>query len=50
MMDSDGLTWEEWAADLFEFEYCSECDGDVADHLGLMINGHWFAQCQREGA
>lgn len=41
----DGQTWAEWATDLFEFEYCAECGGDVDAHVPLVIMGHWFAQC-----
>lgn len=43
----DGQTFTEWATELFEFEFCAECHGDVADHEPQIVLGHWFAQCKR---
>lgn len=40
-----GLTFEEWATDLFEYEYCSDCGGDTKDHLPGVMLGNWFAIC-----
>ena len=47
--DVDGLTAKEWAEQLFEFEYCNECGGDVEDHNYVLLMGHWFAVCKNEG-
>ena len=44
--DAEGLTAKEWAEQLFEFEYCGECGGDVKDHDYILILGHWFALCK----
>lgn len=55
LVDRDGLTAEQWAEQLFEFEYCSECGGDVEDHdyilldLGAYGSGYWFARCKNTG-
>lgn len=40
-----GVTWQEFAEELFEFEYCSECGGDVEDHERRIVLGNWFAYC-----
>lgn len=42
----DGQTFEEFARELFECEYCLECGGDVEDHEPWIVNGHWFAHCK----
>ena len=40
-------TWEDFAAQLFEYEYCSECGGDSDDHIGCIDPfGNWFAMCK----
>ena len=45
MTTIDGQTWEEWAAELFEYEACAECGGTEADHVPAVVLGHWFAYC-----
>ena len=45
--DVDGVTAEEWAEELFEFEFCDECGGDVKDHDYVLLMGHWFARCRK---
>jgi len=45
LRDVDGLTAHRWAKELFEFEYCAECGGDVKDHTYALLLGHWFARC-----
>lgn len=42
----DGQTFEEFANELFEYEYCADCGGDVEDHEGWIVLGHWFAHCK----
>lgn len=45
--DSHGVTWNQFATDLFEFEYCHECYGDAEDHIPCLgIFGGWFAMCK----
>jgi hypothetical protein len=46
LLDIDGLTYEEWAVDQFEYEFCAECGGDGGDHTGILLLGHWFAVCR----
>lgn len=43
-----GQTAQEWADEMFEFEYCSECGKDKEDHFILPFNGNWFAKCKTE--
>jgi len=40
-------TPEQWLADLFEFEFCPECGGDVEDHEVRLVPGMgtYFARC-----
>jgi len=40
---------EQWLADLFEFEFCLECGGDVEDHDVCLVPGigNYFARCRR---
>lgn len=45
LLDEDGLTFEEWAEELFAYEYCEECHGDEKDHHPGYMFGHWFAFC-----
>ncbi len=42
-------TPEEWLENLFEFEYCGECGGDVEDHEVCIVPGMgtYFARCKR---
>ncbi len=42
-------TAEEFLEQLFEFEYCDECDGDVQDHDAVIVMGNWFAMCRDDG-
>lgn len=44
--DADGLTAYRWAEELFEFEYCAECGGEVRDHTYALLLGHWLARCK----
>lgn len=45
--DVDRLTPEQWAKELFEFEYCGECGGDAEDHDILQNGlGGYFAKCR----
>ncbi len=47
-VDVDGLTAKEWAAPMFEYQYCDECGGDKDDHAYVLIlGGRWFAYCLR---
>ncbi|KKN10458.1 hypothetical protein LCGC14_1036390 [marine sediment metagenome] len=38
-------TGDEFLERMFEYEYCDECDGDVADHTAILLLGNWFACC-----
>ena len=49
LVNGDGQTWDEWAAELFEWEFCNECGGDVEDHDPLVFMGNWFAKCKNGG-
>lgn len=42
----NGETAEQWAKHLFEFDYCEECSGDVADHKIVPCLTGWFAECK----
>lgn len=45
--DAQGLTAQEFAEHMFEFEYCSECAGDIQDHTYVIdMMGNWFAFCE----
>lgn len=45
----DGQTAEEFLAELFEFELCAECAGDVKDHIAKPDQfGKWHAWCSYE--
>jgi hypothetical protein len=46
LVDEEGQTYEEWVEELFRYEYCDECGGDVEDHEPWFIMGHWFAHCK----
>jgi len=48
--DKDGLTAKQWAAQQFEYEYCSECGGDIADHDYFLFpfGSNWFARCKSQ--
>lgn len=46
----DGQTWEQFAADLFEYELCAECGQDADGHEPWVVFGHWFAHCKTEPA
>ncbi len=36
-----------WLEELFEFDYCSECHGDIEDHNVIIdILGNYFAKCK----
>ena len=45
-IDASGRTWQEFARDLFEYEYCAECHGDTYEHEGMIVLGNWFAHCR----
>ena len=44
--DNYGQTALDWARDLFEFEYCDACGGDIEDHDYCLLLGNWFAKCK----
>lgn len=48
LVNGDGQTWDEWAAELFYWEYCCECGGDVEDHKPWVVMDNWFAHCLKE--
>jgi len=37
---------QQWLEEQFEFEFCSECGGDVEHHDALPLLGNWFARCK----
>lgn len=37
---------QEWAKELFEYEYCAECGGDETNHDIIPFFGNWFARCR----
>lgn len=39
-------SFEDWAKELFECEYCAECGGDWYDHEPNVLLGNWFARCK----
>jgi len=42
----DGRTAQEFLEELFEYEYCVECGGDVEDHIvALDVLGLFHAHC-----
>ena len=42
----DGLVAQEFLEELFEYEYCAECGGDVEDHIvALDVLGLFHAHC-----
>jgi hypothetical protein len=46
--DAGELTAQEFADELFEFEYCAECHGDIKDHAFVIGPfGRWFALCMK---
>lgn len=46
-VDANGITAQEFAENMFEFEYCEECNGDADDHLFVIGPfGAWFAFCK----
>jgi hypothetical protein len=48
--DGAGLTAQQFADELFEFEYCGECAGDIEDHMFVIgPMGGWFALCDSNG-
>jgi hypothetical protein len=43
----NGLTWYEWARELFETEWCAECGKGVRGHIpSIAPFGAWFAMCK----
>ena len=44
--DQHGQSFEEWAKQLFEFEYCADCGGDWYDHKPNILLDNWFARCK----
>lgn len=46
----DGQTWEEWATELFKYQYCDECGGDVPEHEAQVLPYGFFARCKYEDA
>ena len=47
-MNIHEISPEQWLEELFEFEYCAECGGDVEDHDAIVFMGNWFARCKNE--
>lgn len=46
-LDANGVTWEQFSTELFEYEYCHECYGDAEDHEACIGPfGLWFAKCK----
>jgi len=42
----DGRMAQEFLEDLFEYEYCAECDGDTEDHIVMLdVLGLYRAFC-----
>jgi hypothetical protein len=42
----DGRTAQEFLEEQFEYEYCTECDGDVEDHIVVIdVLGLFHARC-----
>ena len=46
MANMDTQTFEDFARELFAFEYCAECGGDWYDHEPWGVLGNWFAHCK----
>lgn len=47
LCDASRRTAEEFLQELFEFEFCAECGGDVEDHrVALGPFGLWIAICR----
>jgi len=47
--DAAGLTAQQFADELFEYEYCHECKGDIDKHTFVIgIFGNWFAMCDSD--
>lgn len=42
----DGMTWYQWARQLFEFENCAECGKGLRAHAPAIVLGNWFAFCK----
>lgn len=49
MKKIDGVTAEEWADRLFEFENCEECHRGKEGHTIIVFMGNWFARCKKPG-
>jgi hypothetical protein len=47
-MKISGLTWYQWARELFSFENCNECRKGVRGHEPATFMGQWFALCKEE--
>ena len=42
----DGRTVQEFLEDLFGYEYCAECGGDIEDHIVVLdVLGLFHADC-----
>jgi hypothetical protein len=42
----DGRTTQGFLEDLFEYEYCAECNGDIEGHIVVFdVLGLFHAQC-----
>ncbi|KKL71254.1 hypothetical protein LCGC14_2096700 [marine sediment metagenome] len=47
--DRYGRSAQQFLVDLFEFEYCEECGGDVEAHTAVPFLGNFFARCNENG-
>lgn len=46
--DARGLTAQEFMAQSFDYELCSECLKDAEDHTAVIgPTGNWFAFCNK---
>ena len=46
--DVNGMTYREWADDLFLFDDCDLCRKGTTGHTAVLILGHWFAACKEQ--
>ena len=48
MGNVDEITPDEWLAELFKYENCSECGEGVDNHGVIILEGNYFAKCIKE--
>ena len=44
-MSNLNINPKRWLQELFSYNYCEECGGDVQHHLAIPFHGNWFAKC-----